>query len=51
MKPKGCIYLHEITQTHVFGTARNDLDTFRKLFGDDSLKILSECGHPYYGVG
>ena len=38
MKLTGIIYLHEISQTRMFGTARNNLDMFRKLCGDDALK-------------
>lgn len=38
MKVAGIIYLHEISQTRMFGTARKNLDMFRKLCGDDALK-------------
>ena len=38
MKLTGIIYLHEIIQTRVLGTARKNLDMFRKLCGDEALK-------------
>ena len=38
MKLTGIIYLHEIIQTRVLGTARKNLDIFRKLCGDEALK-------------
>jgi len=38
MKLAGIVYLHEISQTRMFGTARKNLTMFNKLCGDDALK-------------
>jgi len=38
MKLAGIIYMHEISQTRMFGTARKNLTMFNKLCGDDALK-------------
>ena len=38
MKLTGIIYLHEITQTRMFGAIRKNLDMFRKLCGDEALR-------------
>lgn len=38
MKLAGVIYLHEITQTRMLGTARKNLDMFQKLCGDQATK-------------
>ena len=38
MRVAGIIYLHDIAQTRMFGTARKNLDMFRKLCGDEALK-------------
>jgi hypothetical protein len=38
MKLAGFIYLHEISQTRMFGTSRKNLTMFNKLYGDDALK-------------
>ena len=38
MKLTGIIYLHEITQTRMFGTIRKNLDMFKKLCGDEALR-------------
>ena len=38
MRVAGIIYLHDITQKRMFGTARKNLDMFRKLCGDEALK-------------
>ena len=38
MRVTGIIYLHEITQTRIFGTTRKNLDMFRKLCGDEALR-------------
>ena len=38
MRVAGIIYLHDIVQTRMFGTARKNLDMFRKLCGDEALK-------------
>ena len=37
MKVTGIIYLHAIYQARVFGTARKNLEMFRKLCGDEAL--------------
>ena len=37
MKVTGIIYLHEISQARMFGTARKNLEMFRKLCGDEAL--------------
>ena len=37
MKITGIIYLHEISQARMFGTARKNLEMFRKLCGDEAL--------------
>ena len=38
MKVTGIIYLHEISQTRMFGTIRENLEMFRKLCGDEALR-------------
>ncbi|KAH7925409.1 hypothetical protein BV22DRAFT_1129071 [Leucogyrophana mollusca] len=38
MKLAGVIYLHDISQTRMFGTSRKSLTMFRRLCGDDALK-------------
>jgi hypothetical protein len=38
MKLAGIVYLHEISQTRMFGTSRKNLTMFNKLCGDDALK-------------
>jgi hypothetical protein len=38
MKLAGIIYLHEISQTRMFGTSIKNLKMFTKLCGDDALK-------------
>ncbi|KAG6833277.1 hypothetical protein H0H87_009452 [Tephrocybe sp. NHM501043] len=38
MKLAGVIYLHEISQTRMLGTARKNLDMFNKLIGEDATK-------------
>ena len=38
MRVAGIIYLHDITQKRMFGTARKNLGMFRKLCGDEALK-------------
>ncbi|KAG6820497.1 hypothetical protein H0H93_016304 [Arthromyces matolae] len=40
MKLAGIIYLHEITQTRMLGTARKNLDMFYKLCGPDASKNI-----------
>ena len=37
MKVAGIIYLHEITQTRMVGTAIRNLEMFKKLCGNDAL--------------
>ena len=37
MKVTGILYLHEISQARMFGTARKNLEMFRKLCGDEAL--------------
>ncbi|KAG1878832.1 P-loop containing nucleoside triphosphate hydrolase protein [Suillus subluteus] len=38
MKLAGILYLHDITQSRMFGTMLRDLDVFRKLCGEDAEK-------------
>ena len=38
MKLAGFIYVHEITQTRMFGAARENLETFKKICGDEALR-------------
>ncbi|KAG1846609.1 P-loop containing nucleoside triphosphate hydrolase protein, partial [Suillus subalutaceus] len=38
MKLAGILYLHDITQSRMFGTTLRDLDVFRKLCGEDAEK-------------
>ena len=38
MKLAGFVYLHEITQTRMFGALRKNLETFKKICGNDALK-------------
>ena len=38
MRVAGIIYLHDINQKRMFGTARKNLGMFRKLCGDEALK-------------
>jgi len=38
MKLSGVIYLHEISQTRMLGTARKNLDMFNKLVGQEATK-------------
>lgn len=38
MKLAGIVYLHDISENRMFGTARKNLEMFRKLCGDDALK-------------
>ncbi|KAH7905076.1 P-loop containing nucleoside triphosphate hydrolase protein [Hygrophoropsis aurantiaca] len=38
MKLAGVIYLHEISQSRMFGTSRKSLTMFRRLCGDNALK-------------
>ncbi|KAG6917334.1 hypothetical protein DXG01_002905 [Tephrocybe rancida] len=40
MKLAGVIYLHEISQTRMLGTARKNLDMFNKLIGEDATKSI-----------
>ncbi|KAG6811110.1 hypothetical protein H0H92_008957 [Tricholoma furcatifolium] len=40
MKLAGVIYLHEISQTRMLGTARKNLDMFNKLIGEDATKNI-----------
>lgn len=55
MKLSGIIYLHEISQTRMFGTSRKNLDMFRKLCGDDALRNVvlgtTKWGDVTPGVG
>ncbi|KAG1836069.1 hypothetical protein DFJ58DRAFT_847160 [Suillus subalutaceus] len=55
MKLAGILYLHDITQSRMFGTMLRDLDVFRKLCGEDAeknvimvttkwAKITAKCG-------
>ena len=38
MKLAGFIYLHEITQTRMFGAVRKNIEIFKKICGNDALK-------------
>ena len=38
MKLVGFIYLYEITQPRMFGASRENLETFKKICGNDALK-------------
>jgi hypothetical protein len=40
MKVGGVIYLHDITQTRMLGTTRNNLEMFQKLVGPDAPRCV-----------
>lgn len=41
MKLAGLIYLHDISQTRVFGSTRKNLEMFRVICGEDALKCVT----------
>jgi len=50
MKLSGIVYLHEISQTRMFGTSRKTLTMFNKLCGDDALKNVILATTKWSGI-
>ncbi|KAF5321520.1 hypothetical protein D9619_000409 [Psilocybe cf. subviscida] len=50
MKIAGVIFLHEISQVRMRGTARRNTDVFKKLCGEDSMQYVALCTTMWEGV-
>ncbi|KAF5321519.1 hypothetical protein D9619_000408 [Psilocybe cf. subviscida] len=50
MKIAGVIFLHEISQVRMRGTARRNTDVFKKLCGEDIMQYVALCTTMWEGV-